>query len=381
MKTIHFRSLLLFLLLVALGCDNNVEFDPGPFARDKDEDKTMLVFNVSDATGNPVEGAYVVAYRQLSPLHVRVGEGYTDQAGKIEVEDESDSEKGYATVVAPGYNSRKITLDIEPNQENSINVTMSNQDVLKVMSYNILMGFNNDAQLRQQFANWVAVYDPDIILFQEAANFTAASFEAFAKTFGHDHAVLAKTFGIPTGITSKEEITNIRKVIRTGILHHGYVTGETSGVRVFSVHLCPFEVDDERNTHNIARKDEAKIIMDDAAQYTAAPVVIGGDFNDHNTFDRDSYGDGYRYADRDHTVYNTVKGYNYHDTYPSRNSDFKATWPVAEVSVNGPNKGARIDYIFVSNNMSNSVVFSDIVHSSYTDKFSDHYPTYIEIKR
>lgn len=381
MKTSNLMQLLFFIFLVTIGCNKNVEFDPGPFARDKDHNKTLLTFNVSDASGNPVEGAYVVTYRQLAPLHIRVGEGYTNQSGEIQFEDASHTAKGYATIVAPGYNSRKITLDIEPNQENNIAITLSNQDVLKVMSYNILLGFNNDAQLRQQFANWIALYDPDIILFQEASNFTDASFAAFAKTYGHDYAVLSKTVGFPTGITSKTEITNIRKVVRTGMLHHGYVTGETSGIRIFSIHLCPFEVDDDRNTHNIARKDEIQIIMDDVAQYTTVPVIIGGDFNDHNTFDRDSYGAGYRYADRDHTVYNTVKGRNFHDTYPLRNSNFKATWPVADVAVNGPNKGARIDYIFVSNNMTNSVVFSDIIQSSYTDKFSDHYPTYIEVKR
>ena len=159
------------------------------------------------------------------------------------------------------------------------------------------------------------------------------------------------------------------------------MTAEIDGMRVFSVHLCPYELDNERNIHQIARKDEIKIIMDDAARYTTDPVIIGGDLNDHNSFDADSYGSGYRYAGRDHTVYNIVNSYNYNDTYPLLNNYFKATWPVMDVAVNGPNKGARLDYLFVSDNIANSVVFSDIIQSSYTDKFSDHYPTYIEIKR
>ena len=121
--------------------------------------------------------------------------------------------------------------------------------------------------------------------------------------------------------------------------------------------------------------------MDDVAQYTTVPVIIGGDFNDHNTFDRDSYGNGYRYAGRDHTVYNTVKGRNFHDVYPLINNTFKPSWPVNNISTNGPNEGARLDYIFVSDNLKNSVVFSDIIQSTYTDKFSDHYPNYIEIKK
>ncbi|NGM60434.1 endonuclease/exonuclease/phosphatase family protein [Sphingobacterium sp. SGG-5] len=381
MKTKNLTLLFFLTFLMATSCKSSGEFDPGPFAGGDKGDKTLLTFQVSDASGDPIEGAYVVSYRQLAPLHIRVGEGFTDQQGQIQLEDQTHTTEGYATVVAPGYNSKKVTLNIEQKQENTIQVTLADQDVLKVMSYNILVGLSNDTKLRQDFAAWVATYDPDIILFQETSNFTDASFAAFAKTFGHDYAVRTKTTGIPTGITSKEPITNIRKVVQTGVLHHGYVTGETSGMRIFSIHLCPYELDNERNIYQIDRKDEIEIIMNDATQYTNVPVIMGGDLNSHNTFDRDSYGPGYSYGNRDHAVYNTVKENNFYDTYPLRNSDFKATWPVAEIAVNGPNRGARLDYMFVNNTIKNDVVFSDILYSVYTDKFSDHYPTYIEIKK
>lgn len=381
MKTRNLIQLVFLMFLITVGCKSSVEFDPGPFARDNDKDKTLLNFSVTDAAGEPIAGAYVVSYRNLAPKHIRVGEGFTDGQGGIQLEDKTHTSKGYATIVAPGYNSRKVVLDLEQNQENNIRVTLAEQDVIKVMSYNIEEGFKNNAQRRQEFANWVKTYDPDILLLQEMMHFTDASFATFAQTYGHSHAVLTKTVGIPTGITSKTPITDIRKVVQTGVLHHGYVTGVTSGIRVFSVHLCPFELGNERNIHNIDRKDEIQIIMNDATQYTGVPIVIGGDLNDHNTFDRDTYGAGYRYANRDHAVYNTVKSHNYHDTYPLRNSEFKATMPVADIAANGPNEGARIDYIFVNDNTRNSVVFSDIIQSIDTDKFSDHYPTYVEIKR
>ncbi|RAV27796.1 endonuclease/exonuclease/phosphatase family protein [Sinomicrobium soli] len=381
MKIQHIMPFTFFVLMAIVGCEGNAAFDPGPFAQGDDEEKTVLTFHVTDGEGTPIDSAYVVSYRSLAPKHLRVGEGFTNEEGKIQIEDASHTTTGYATVVAPGYNSKKIALDLEEKQDNNIPVTLGEQDVLKVMSYNIQEGFKNDARSRQEFANWVKQYDPDIILLQEMMHFTDASFAAFARTYGHDHAVLTKTTGIPTGITSREEIKDIRKVVQTGVLHHGYVTGETSGIRVFSVHLCPYELDNERNIHNIARKDEIKIIMDDAAGYTGAPVVIGGDFNDHNEFDRDSYGAGYRYADRDHTVTNTLNTYDFHDTYPLLNNTFKPSWPVDNVASNGPNEGARLDYIFVSDNTENKVVYSDIIQSIYTDTFSDHYPTYIEIKK
>jgi len=381
MKIKNIMPFAFFIFLTTLGCKGDIAFDPGPFAPGSGEDRTLLTFHVADEAGNPIDGAYVVSYRRLAPKHIRVGEGFTNEDGVIQIEDASHTTTGYATVVAKGYNSKKIALNIEQKQDNNIAVTLVEQDVLKVMSYNIQEGFKNNAQLRQEFANWVKLYDPDIILLQEMMHFTDASFATFAKTYGHDYAVLTKTVGIPTGITSKKEIKDIRKVVQTGVLHHGYVTGETNGIRVFSIHLCPYELDNERNVHQIARKDEIKIIMDDAAGYTDVPVIIGGDFNDHNTFDRDSYGAGYRYAGRDHTVTNTLKTYNFHDTYPLLNNTFKPTWPVDNVASNGPNEGARLDYLFVSNNAKNTVVYSDIIQSMYTDKFSDHYPTYIEIKK
>lgn len=368
-----------FILCVSYGCNEDTEFDPGPFGDKNGENKTLQVFAVSDKNGNPIENAYVVSYRSLKPKHIRVGEGFTNHEGKIEINDVSDSKKGYATVVANGYNSKKIPLNINEKEENEIKITLENQNVLKVMSYNIEEGFMDNDKLKEEFSEWIQLYDPDILILQEMMHFNDATFLQFAKTYGHDYAVLTKTTGIPTGITSKKEITDVRKVVQTGVLHHGYVTAETFGMRVFAIHLCPYELDNERNIHQIDRKDEIKIIMDDAASYADMPVVIGGDFNDHNEFDRDSYGDGYRYGERDHTVTNRVKSYNFHDTYPLLNTEFKPSWPVDNISTNGPNEGARLDYIFVSDNTKSSTVYSDIIQSKYTDKFSDHYPTYIEI--
>lgn len=381
MNTIRFTNIFLVIALLLIGCKSSGEFDPGPFARDKDEDKTLVTFQVEDASGVPIEGAFVVSYRYLDPIHIRVGEGETDENGAVQFEDQTHSAKGYATVVAPGYNSQKVALNLSIKQENTVSITLKEQDVLKVMSYNILEGFKNDAKLRQEFADWVTTYDPDIILFQEARNFTDAAFATFAKSFGHDHAVLSKTIGFPTGITSKEPITDVRKVIQTGVLHHGYVTGVTSGVRVYAVHLCPFELSDDRNVNRIDRQDEINIIMNDVMQYSQNAIILGGDLNAHNGFDVESFGEGFRYAERDHGVYNTIKNAGFYDSYPVLNNDFKATIPVAEIAVNGPNKGARIDYLFTNDMLKNNIVFSDIIYTKTTDRISDHYPTYMEIKK
>src|SRR5690606_35200137 len=135
-----------FIFLITVGCKGDIAFDPGPFAPGSGEDRTLLTFHISDEVGAPIEGAYVVSYRRLAPKHIRVGEGFSNEDGEIQMEDASHSTTGYATVVAPGYNSKKIALDIEQKQNNDIAVTLAEQDVLKVMSYNIQEGFKNNAQ-------------------------------------------------------------------------------------------------------------------------------------------------------------------------------------------------------------------------------------------
>src|SRR5882672_12802701 len=81
----------------------------------------------------------------------------------------------------------------------------------KVMSYNVLEGFKKDSARKAQFIEWVKGFQPDMIAFQELNYFTQASFEAFAKQFGHPYAVIQKENGYPVGLTSKYPITHIEK--------------------------------------------------------------------------------------------------------------------------------------------------------------------------
>src|SRR5690606_10057265 len=189
MKIKNIMPFAFLIFLIAIGCKGDIAFDPGPFAPGSGGDQTLLTFHVADEAGKPIEDAYVVSYRRLAPKHIRVGEGFTNENGEIQMEDVSHTTTGYATVVTPGYNSKKVAIHIEQKQDNNITVTLAEQDVLKVMSYNIQEGFKNNVQLRQEFANWVKLYDPDIILLQEMMHFTDASFATFAKTYGHDYAV------------------------------------------------------------------------------------------------------------------------------------------------------------------------------------------------
>lgn len=367
------------LLTLSMGCSDKEFY---AFSLEEEKDETAISFKVTDEEGKPIKDAYVVSFRELPPLHIRTGEGITDINGIVKISDKTNTNKGYATVVAQGYISKKIELSLDAGNTNEIAVQLALQNTIKIMSYNVLEGFRSNDELKKNFADWVKTYDPDIILFQELNKFTESSFSTFAKTYGHDYSVLLKTTGCPTGISSKQPISDVRRELEVTKLHHGYIYGMSYGIHLYAIHLNPYEVGDDRNKYGIARVDEMRIILEDAKkQGENAPVVIGGDFNSHNKFDSDAYGPGFTYANRDHGVTNMCKEYSFSDVYPLHNKDFKGSWPCDQISVNGTNKGARIDYIMISPAVKSKCVYSDILQTRFNDTASDHYPNYIEIEK
>lgn len=377
------KVIILILALVSIistgGCSEDEFYT---FNLDKMENKTYISFKVVDQNNNPVKNAYVVSFRSLPPLHIRTGEGFTNDDGIFGIEDITNTTEGYANIVAPGYNSKKVALSLKKEEENEIIVKLEDQNVIKLLSYNMQEGFRGSEDLKKEFATWVKTYDPDIIIFQEMMKFTEATFATLAKSYGHEYSVLTKTTGIPTGITSKEPIEDIKRVVVPAQLHHGYVYGKTFGIDVYAIHLCPYELTNPANKYGIDRYDEMKIILNDASQINSDnSVLIAGDFNSHNQFDSDSYGPGFNYADRDHRVTDVCKEKGFFDAYPLLNAEFKGSWPTDHISVNGTNKGARIDYIMINNTLKGKCVYSDIIQAKFNDKASDHYPNYIEIKK
>ena len=375
------KRIIIFLVLTLgvfwTSCTSNSSDEPEQ--GNNGTNKTILELSIKDKENHPIEGAYVVVFRKDKNLHVRIGEGRSNELGYIKLADPSHSKGGYLTVAAPGYNSKKIETQIDIHTENKLDIILEEQNVIKILSYNIEEGFKNNQQLKTEFTSWIKIYDPDVLILQEMRHFTDVSFLEFAKSYGHNYATLLKTSGFPTAITSKEPIVNIKKVVLPDILHHGYLIGETYGITIFAIHLCPFEVDSPSNLRSINRKDEMAYILEQASKEPNSSILIAGDFNSHNEFDGESFGSGYPYENKDHTVTNMCKEYNYFDAYPLLNSSFKGSHPTKSISVNGTNKGYRIDYIMLNSTLKSACKYSDIIQNQFTDVTSDHYPIYIEL--
>ena len=151
-------------------------------------------------------------------------------------------------------------------------------DSLKVITYNIWNGFakGGDDQRRDRFVEWVKQRDPDVLALQELVGFDQEALEQLAKEIGHDHSVILKEKGYPTGITSKAPIQLKEKFLEG--MWHGLLHVQTFGIDFLVVHLSPSE--------RVFRMNEAELIIDRISRLSeSTQLVVLGDFNAHSPLD------------------------------------------------------------------------------------------------
>ena len=131
MKKIIIFSLAVISCISSLGCSDDEFYT---FNLDKQGNKTYISFKITDKDNNPIKDAYVVSFRSLPPLHIRTGEGFSNDNGIFGVEDITNTSEGYANIIAPGYNSKKVILNLKKEEENEIEVKLEKQTVIKILS-------------------------------------------------------------------------------------------------------------------------------------------------------------------------------------------------------------------------------------------------------
>ncbi len=87
------------------------------------------------------------------------------------------------------------------------------KEKLRVVSYNIWNGFENDASRRTNFINWVKGQQPDILAMTELVGFTEKDLGKLASEYGHKYYAIVKEEGYPVGISSDEPITVVKKQV------------------------------------------------------------------------------------------------------------------------------------------------------------------------
>lgn len=261
-----------------------------------------------------------------------------------------------------------------------------NQEVyaqdFKVLSYNVLKGFQQDSVIHQDYFKWVKQIDPDIVAYQEMNDFTQGSLEKFAAKYNHPYAIQSKLTGFPVALSSKYPITNVKKVLDN--MWHAFLYANINNIHVFVIHFSPFDYK--------KRQEEIKNVLAHAALLPKGEkILIMGDFNSVAISDAAQYSTAMvksmqasevkqahirnlNNGEMDYTVMDKIESAGFKDTFWLVNKAFKHSVPTKKY---GKANFKRIDFMYANPEIAKQVKSSTIIHDQYTDQMSDHYPVLV----
>jgi exodeoxyribonuclease III len=151
----------------------------------------------------------------------------------------------------------------------------------RIISYNVLDGFTTLPERRAKVARWLAGQQADVVALCELNAYTEERLAEEARAWGHEHAILLKRDGYPTGLASRTPITDVQRV--TDDYHHGVLHGRTAEIDFLVVHLSPHEFS-VRAVEAVRIAEWATALMSQGRD-----VVVLGDFNSLSPADRPHY--------------------------------------------------------------------------------------------
>lgn len=169
-------------------------------------------------------------------------------------------------------------------------------DSLRIVTYNILDGFEKDPTRRAKFIAWAREYKPDILMLNELVDLKATDLAELGREIGLPHSAQLKEEWYPVGVLSRTpvEVVNrfyypIEEVHARKGLWHGLLHARTAGLDLLITHLSPFDTN--------FRLSEAKFINDYAAQHQLTHYIVAGDMNSISPYDADFTATQHRWAD------------------------------------------------------------------------------------
>lgn len=271
------------------------------------------------------------------------------------------------------------------------------KEKLRVVSYNIWNGFENDASRRTNFINWVKGQQPDILAMTELVGFTEKDLGKLASEYGHKYYAIVKEEGYPVGISSDEPITVVRKQVEG--FWHGMLHVQTHGLDIIVTHLSPHDWK--------FRLKEAQMLTKYIQDNQLDGCMIMGDFNSYSPFDADwveTHGqliENMRKWDAEQETYRNMRDgrFDYsvlsqflsagltdicrmyvpadkRTTFPSA---FLYGWQHGDTRLHGI--GERLDYILVSPSLVSRCVDAHIHNGIEAEGISDHYPVSVDLQK
>ena len=245
-------------------------------------------------------------------------------------------------------------------------------DVLRVVNWNVLYGFNYKKSI-EQGGGWLRCQQADVVALQELNGHTQADLENLAKSWGHDHAAILKEKGFPVGLTSNQPIQVIRRRVKG--FHHGYLHCKTQGIHFVVVHFWP------------GKFNEVNWILDEVAPLLQRDerVIILGDFNGCSRKDEAFLVANAKLRERDYTFVDRVEAKGFVDIVNKHDSTAKISCPspitiprwskdMEELKL----KRYRIDFLFADSVLARASCAGTISLAKEIDEISDHYPVIVE---
>jgi len=273
---------------------------------------------------------------------------------------------------------------------------ISNSEKIRVISYNILDGFDGlkDMDRIERMVEWIKEKDPEIMAFQELVGFKQNDLQKLAESYGHSYAVILKEDGYPVGITSKKPIQVVNKLIEG--FWHGVLHVKTYNMDFIVLHLSPSQKD--------FRMKEAQKITNYINENCPQSCLVMGDFNSESPFDADELETHVKYMMRigagsaenqKRKPRNPTVNYSVQSIFLSTEledvcrlfvkADKRTTFPTRILTDTSKREdlhalsGSRIDYILVAPDILNKCVDAFIWNGEDTDYLSDHYPIGVDL--
>ncbi|MFO0977047.1 MAG: SMP-30/gluconolactonase/LRE family protein [Planctomycetaceae bacterium] len=266
---------------------------------------------------------------------------------------------------------------------------------LKIITHNVLYGFTQRTSPRyENWKAWMKSQTTDVVCLQELNEYTAEKLASDAATWGHSHSELLKTDGFPTGITSRFPISHVER-IREGF-HHGLLRCQIKGIWFYVIHFHP---------SNFARRvEEAALLAKDVCDLPERNprIILAGDFNGFSPADKAHYDNDsqlvpfFQMLDQknkdarnlndgrlDYGGLQAILDLRYIDLIDRARdpgSPFVGTFPAKLVSDENHGTDRRLDYIFVTSNLIDSVETAAILRDDVTEQLSDHIPVTVTLR-
>ena len=267
---------------------------------------------------------------------------------------------------------------------------------LKVVSYNIWNGFENDVTRKTRFIYWMNEQNPDIVALEELVGFTEKDLSELAAKYGHPYVAIVKEEGYPVGLTSRKPINIVKKQVDG--FWHGMLHVQTYGLNIIVTHLSPFEWD--------YRLKEASAITQYIQDYNLNDCLVMGDFNAYSPFDAEEVETHSELRknklewDKKHPEYGNMRGGQFDYSVLSQFLSIGLSDPVrmfvpASQRISFPSAflygwqwgdarlkmlGERLDYILVSPDLVSKCRMATVHNSRQLEGISDHYPVSVDLE-